>query len=120
MHKSRSRYTKMGWQRYLYACHKFGAKRRGISFEFSFEEWLKWWKDNLGKNWMALRGNRSDQYHMARYGGKGPYRADNVKCITALENRKEGGQKNRGEASGRVAKLTTGQMLEVRMAHGEL
>jgi len=118
MHKNRSRYTKIGWQRYLYACHKFGAGRRNIPFEFSFEEWRKWWEDHLGPDWIKLRGNKPNQYHMARYGDKGPYKADNVKCVTARENRKEGGTKNIGENNGH-SKLTANQIVSIRKARGK-
>jgi len=72
----------------------------------------------LGPNWHNLRGNRPDQFHMARKGDVGPYHPDNVKCITARMNRIEGGSKNRGEASGKVAKLTERQVLAIRKAHG--
>ena len=54
---------------------------------------------------------------MARYGDVGPYRHDNVKCITARQNRSEGGSKLCGEASG-ISKLTVKQVMAIRKATG--
>jgi len=62
------------------------AKTRGIEFNFTFEEWCSWWEANLGPDWPVKRGRKLGQYVMARKGDSGPYRADNVLCITAQEN----------------------------------
>jgi len=43
------------------------AEERGIYFRFEFEEWLAWWKENLGPNWFEMRGRKKGQYVMARY-----------------------------------------------------
>jgi hypothetical protein len=66
--------------------HKNGAKRRGIEFCFTFEEWVNWWEINLGPTWLQKRGIRLGQYCMARNNDLGPYHPDNVKCLTCSEN----------------------------------
>ena len=56
-----------------FASHKSGAKRRGIEFKLSFEQWMDIWGDKLDQ-----RGVRSDQLGMCRIGDKGAYEAGNV------------------------------------------
>jgi hypothetical protein len=70
-----------------YSAHKADAKRRGIAFELTFEEWLKIWETS---GHFEDRGRRANQYHMARHGDRGPYAVDNVKIITASQNAAEG------------------------------
>ena len=65
---------------------KHNAKARGLEFRFTLEEWVNWWINNLGDNWLELRGPRRHQFVMARFGDKGHYEINNVKCITASEN----------------------------------
>lgn len=65
------------------------ARRRGITFQLTFEEWVKWWQSNLGDDWFNKRGKTHGKYVMARKGDKGPYRLDNIKCILAVENSRE-------------------------------
>lgn len=72
----------------LFYGHKYGAKRRGIRFDFSYDEWVGWWKHNLGPDWRNKRGT-GNKYVMARYGDKGPYAPHNVKCITHAANSRE-------------------------------
>jgi hypothetical protein len=68
---------------HLFQVHKSSAGRRGVPFELTFEQWLKIWQDS-GR--FQERGNRKNQYVMARYGDIGPYAVGNVRIITALEN----------------------------------
>lgn len=70
-----------------YKIHKYSAKGRGISFELTFEQWMKLWLDS--GHWKE-RGCRHGQYVMARFGDIGPYSIDNVKIITNGENSIEG------------------------------
>ena len=67
--------------RIAYASHKCSAKKRGIPFLLTFEEWHKIWQDS-GK----LRGRGSDLYCMARHNDTGPYAIGNVSIITNHEN----------------------------------
>ena len=56
------------------------AKKRGISFEFEYQEWIDWWGDEINS-----RGCRAGQYVMARISDSGPYHPCNVfKCDAGL------------------------------------
>ena len=59
------------------------AKRRGIEFLFTFEEWLDVWECS-GK--LALRGPGKNGYCMSRPGDVGPYAPWNVVIKTISEN----------------------------------
>jgi hypothetical protein len=63
------------------------AKRRGISWRLTYEQWLKIWSDS-GK--LARRGNRKGNYVMARFDDKGSYAVGNVKIITCQQNNRDG------------------------------
>jgi|SRR6185369_15376265 len=76
---------------WAYYNHLAKARRRGIPFEFTFEEWVNWWEDHLGGNWFKKRGSHKGQYVMARFNDAGPYTPKNVKCILCTENASEGG-----------------------------
>lgn len=58
------------------------AEARGIEWEFTFDEWLLWWGDDI-----RYRGARRGQLQMQRIADKGPYRANNVKKGTPAQNR---------------------------------
>jgi hypothetical protein len=62
---------------------RWHAKRRGIPFLLTLEEWVMLWKDS-GK-W-ELRGRSKGQYVMARVGDQGPYAVGNVYICTTSEN----------------------------------
>lgn len=62
------------------------AKKRGIQWSLTFEEWLEWWEVNLGSDWMDKRGRGKDKFCMSRHGDKGAYSLDNIKCVTNSEN----------------------------------
>lgn len=72
-----------------FACQKFSAKRRGISFEFTIDEWVAWWEEQLGSNWLKKRGRTLGKYVMARWYDDGPYAPHNVKCIKTESNTNE-------------------------------
>lgn len=72
-----------------YDMHRHRANRYGIGFHLSFEEWKNWWKKQLGRNWMEMRGRGNDKFCMARFGDKGAYELENVKCVTNRQNRSE-------------------------------
>lgn len=65
------------------------ARRRGIDWYFSFEQWLEWWGDDI-KN----RGDSKGQLCMARKGDTGPYHPDNVYKATNKQNIIEASQTN--------------------------
>jgi hypothetical protein len=58
-----------------YTRHKVNAKRRGVAFLLTFEQWWHIW-DVSGK-W-PLRGNRAGMYAMLRIADAGPYSVANV------------------------------------------
>lgn len=63
--------------------HKTNAERRGVEFNFTFDEWFKMWGDS-GK-WDE-RGTGPEKYCMARHNDIGPYSIDNVSIQTNKEN----------------------------------
>jgi hypothetical protein len=69
-----------------YSVHKACAKRRGIAFELTFEEWFEIWEVS---GHFEKRGRSRHEYHMARHGDRGAYAVGNVKIITASQNIKE-------------------------------
>ena len=92
------------------------SKQRGIPFRFTFEQWVKWWEDQLGLDWQQLRGCKRGQYVMARIGDKGAYQADNVECILATTNHTSAAR-NKVHAWGikhGKCKLTVDQVIDIR------
>lgn len=49
------------------------AKRRGIEWKLTFEEWLLWWGEDLDK-----RGRGFGKLQMCRIGDEGPYSLGNI------------------------------------------
>lgn len=70
----------------MYNIQKGNAKRRGIPWELTYEEWLRIWQES-GR--LGERGPRLGCYVMARYGDKGPYKVGNVRIVTSSENHRE-------------------------------
>jgi hypothetical protein len=69
-----------------YDIHKKHAQKRGVPFEFSFDEWWAEWQ--LSGKW-EQRGRKPDQYCMARKGDIGPYAVGNVDIKLGRENNLE-------------------------------
>ena len=61
--------------RKAYTQHKSNAKRRGVPFLLTFEEWKEVW---LASNKWNLRGRGVDKYCMCRKGDAGVYEVGNV------------------------------------------
>jgi hypothetical protein len=59
------------------------ARRRGIEFQLTFEQWLLIWETS-GR--LPERGKETGQYVMARPGDQGPYAVGNVRIITVNQN----------------------------------
>lgn len=57
----------------LYRSQRDSAVKRGIDFQFTFEEWNSWWGDDI-----VNRGRKAGQLVMARIGDQGPYHPNNV------------------------------------------
>lgn len=69
-----------------FSIQKRAARKRGIEFILSFDEWWKLWQDS-GK-WEE-RGTSSNQYCMCRTNDVGPYEVGNVRIDTMNSNSKE-------------------------------
>ena len=65
----------------IYHQSKGNAKKRGVEFKLTFEEWMQVWDGKLDK-----RGRGSNDYCMSRYGDIGPYEIGNVFISTIFEN----------------------------------
>lgn len=66
--------------------HQQRAKRKGIPFELTMEEWYNIWQVS---GHYHEKGTRRGQYVMSRYGDKGGYTTDNVYIQTVGENTRE-------------------------------
>jgi len=84
-------------ERVAFNDHKNGAKKRGIPFLFTFDEWVAIWR-NSGKS--DQRGPWKGQYVMARFGDKGGYEPGNVKIVTNGENSAERNRLHRSPHGG--------------------
>ena len=73
-----------------YLKQRHQAKRRGIGFLLTFEEWWAIWQ--ASGRW-EQRGIRRGQYCMARFGDEGPYAVGNVWISTVEENSSDGAKK---------------------------
>lgn len=94
------------------------ARERGIGWLMSYDQWVWWWEKKLGPDWFELRGNRRDQYCMARRGDKGPYALWNIDCITNAQNHKDAfknGKYPKGEDCVN-SKLTNTQVIAIYLS----
>lgn len=82
-----------------YRVQKSNAQQRGIEWQFTYDEWINWWGDDI-----VCRGKRTGQLVMARLGDIGPYSPDNCVKKTCNENVKEGlKQRNNQDPAGRLS-----------------
>jgi len=70
-----------------YIAHRQNAKRRGIGFEMTFEEWMSIW-ENSGK--FEQRGRGKGKYCMYRINDTGPYKDGNVFIGLSEDNVRDG------------------------------
>jgi hypothetical protein len=68
-----------------YNTQRRGAIARGIEWQFTFDEWVDWWGDDI-----INRGHHKGKLVMARHGDRGPYHPNNVRKALAEENCSEG------------------------------
>jgi len=71
-----------------YGYQKFGAKKRGISFELTFEEWYKWFLDQ-GVDRNIPQANAGSSWAMCRHNDTGPYKLGNIYLATMSQNSKD-------------------------------
>lgn len=69
-----------------YSRHRANAKRRGVSFTLTFEEWWSVWATS--RRW-PHRGNTRNKYCMARNGDVGGYDPGNVRIAKWTRNTAE-------------------------------
>lgn len=86
--------------------HRASAKKRGIPFEMTFDEWWAIWKD-----WFHLRGRGKNALCMARNGDTGPYAVGNVYLTTNLGNLLEAAARREKSDDERIARQHKRQML---------
>jgi hypothetical protein len=78
---------------------QFGAKKRGVAFLLTFEEWYQWWLQNgvdkNGPSTGGLKRNQLTELCMCRFNDTGPYALNNIYCATrsqnSLDNLRKGG-----------------------------
>ena len=70
-----------------YSQHKSNAKRRGVKFLLSFDQWKDIW---LLSGFWEQRGRGSDKYCMCRYNDCGSYEINNVFIMTNAKNVHDG------------------------------
>lgn len=56
-----------------YRVRKSQARKRGIAWLLTFEQWLVWWGADIDK-----RGAGANDLQMLRYGNQGPYTLGNI------------------------------------------
>jgi len=66
-----------------YVKHKNNAKQRGIEWHFTFDSWLKVWKES---GHFEERGHAKGKFVMARIGDCGPYAEWNVRIVRSEAN----------------------------------
>lgn len=68
--------------RQKFASQKCLAKKRGIGWELTFDQWLEWWGKDINR-----RGNGHDMLQMLRYSEDEPYALGNIYKGTPRENK---------------------------------
>jgi len=61
------------WAQRAYGAQKTQSIKRGIGWQFTFEEWLLWWGDDLMR-----RGTSRHSLQMQRIADSGPYSPSNT------------------------------------------
>jgi hypothetical protein len=69
-----------------FQAQRTSARRRGIEWQFSFEEWWDWWQ--IDERW-ERRGHGLGKLQMARFNDEGPYNPSNVYCATHERNSRD-------------------------------
>ncbi len=87
-----------------YTTQRLAARRRGIGWELTFEQWLRLWRAS-GR--LADRGVGAGRYCMARDGDRGPYSVSNVSIQLSTVNSRDG-LRQRTQLPNVVAQLRTG------------
>jgi hypothetical protein len=70
----------------IFATKRWSSKKRGIEWNFTFDEWYKWWLDNGVDRNVQYGYVTKDTLCMCRHFDKGPYSPENVYCATVSKN----------------------------------
>lgn len=81
----RTKWSRANPDRAAFVRQRENARKRGIDWTLTFEEWRTWWGDDF-----ARRGRRRGQLVMARLRDTGTYSLGNIKKVTCSENLSEG------------------------------
>lgn len=66
-----------------YHFQKGGAKKRGIDWQLTFEQWLNWW---ISTGHINEKGRQKGKFCMSRKGDIGPYSLENIFCQLHSDN----------------------------------
>jgi hypothetical protein len=83
----------------LYASQKSSAKRRGIEWQLTFDQWIEWWGEDVER-----RGVGHNCLQMQRFGDKGPYAIGNIKKGYPRDNRATWARVNENKKTAKAAK----------------
>lgn len=91
---------------FTFNSQRFAAKRRGIKWKLSYDEWINIWTRSKK---LTKRGHRIGCYVMARFGDKGPYSVNNVEIISVTQNNHDAhqGKRNTEQHNRNIAKAVT-------------
>ena len=89
-----------------YHAQKRMARFRGISWQFTFDEWNRWWLSHGVDRATWPVSHSQDSLCMARFGDEGPYNINNVYLTTRRENSRAAFTINNRNASKKIAVIT--------------
>jgi hypothetical protein len=99
--------------KHKYNVQKNSASIRGIEWNFTFEQWLNWWGDDIN-----LRGRSKNSLCMARYNDCGDYSPENCYKSTTSDNIKLGQLKNDTSDKNRNRKISQAKMKKIHTPFG--
>jgi hypothetical protein len=71
----------MNQYRHAFSVQRSNARRRGIAFRLSFEQWVEFWGEDIHR-----RGTGPNDLQMQRFHDEGAYEIGNIKKGTPREN----------------------------------
>ncbi|NIE67463.1 hypothetical protein [Burkholderia sp. Ax-1719] len=86
--------------RIAFNVQRHNAKRRGIGWDLTFEQWIQWWGEDIER-----RGTGPCCLQMQRFGDSGPYALGNIKKGTPHQNSVTASIVRQNEACERAATI---------------